>query len=133
MHSPRECPSDDQAAHTGAGGKSDVVRQAHQLACDEAPLRRVDGRDREATALLQYAHRCEPWMRAQFGERDQTGLALELDIDIQPAWRIGAGCSVIKAACRIELRRVRICALADADDARDPGLRAGRVVEECAV
>src|SRR4029434_3934924 len=100
---------------------------------DERPFGRIDRRDREPVAALQYAHPCELRMSAQLGQPDEPRLLDELHIDVDPARRIPRRLGIVVRILLVELRRIGIGEDRRRDDARDPRLRAARVVEERAV
>ena len=72
-------------------------------------------------------------MAAQLFEAHETCFAQQLDVDVQPAWRIRRRAGVEVLTVAIELGCIGIGELGYGDDARDAGLRAARVLKECLI
>src|SRR5450631_2827307 len=117
--------------NTGMSVKSKLGFQ-HFLR-DESPLARIDGGDRQPVAARENAHAFELRPRSKLVERDEPCFLDEGDLDVHPAGCIACRFRVEVGAFLVELRLVGIRRLADLHYARNTGLGAARVVEECEI
>ena len=100
---------------------------------DEGKFLLLDGRDREAIALLKHSHARQLGLFPKTSDFDDGALEEGFDIKREPAGILLRALGVVVLAFRIELQLVRVDVRGNSGDARNAGLGTARVVEEHSV
>lgn len=100
---------------------------------DEGKFLLLDGRDREAIALLKHSHARQLGLFPKTSDFDDGALEEGFDIKREPAGILLRALGVVVLAFRIELQLVRVDVRGNSGDARNARLGTARVVEEHSV